>query len=358
MSFAGSYLQGRGLACALGLDLPRALACLAAGGVRPAPMQLAPDACFPVFTIPDADPDWHARARRLVRAAVAECGVVDRAAPLLLASSSLNVGALEQGSPFLPDCQRFAEDVAEWLDWRGPVFWVSTACTSSLVALLSAHRLIGAGEADSALVLGLELTNRFSCAGFGALQLLDPVAPRPLAADRSGLVLGEAVAAVYLGRDAARWRLRGGANRVDGSNPAGASRQTVERMVRAALYDSGIAAADVDLIKLQAAGSPHNDAEEIAGIKTVFSPLPALSTLKASIGHTLGAAGAAELALLTACIDAGLWPAPPACLPDPDLEAALAPRFPPRLRFILAQILGFGGGHAALVLEDCNGSST
>lgn len=356
MSLAGSYLQGRGLACALGLDLPRALASLAAGGVRPAMFESAPDAFFPAFTIPDADPDWQARGRRLVRAAVAECGPVDRSAPLFLASSSLNVGALEQGSPFLPDCQRFAEDVAGWLDWRGPVFWVSTACTSSIVALLSAHRLIGAGEADSALVLGLELANRFSSAGFGALQLLDPRAPRPLAANRAGLVLGEAVAAVCLGRKAARWRLRGGANRVDGSNPAGASRHTVERMVHAALADSGIGAAEVDLIKLQAAGSPHNDAEEIAGLKAVFPCLPALSTLKASIGHTLGAAGAAELALLTACIDAGIWPEPPGCAPDPDLAVSLAPRRPPRLRFILAQILGFGGGHAALMLEDCQGS--
>lgn len=46
-----------------------------------------------------------------------------------------------------------------------------------------------------------------------------------------------------------------------------ASRHTVERMARAALADSGIGADDVDLIKLQAAGSPHNDAEEIAGLK-------------------------------------------------------------------------------------------
>ena len=65
---------------------------------------------------------------------------------------------------------------------------------------------------------------------------------------------------------------------------------------------------------------------------------------------------AAELALLTACIDAGLWPDLPACLPDPALAVALAPECPPRLRFILAQILGFGGGHAALVLEDTHGS--
>jgi 3-oxoacyl-[acyl-carrier-protein] synthase-1 len=79
------------------------------------------------------------------------------------------------------------------------------------------------------------------------------------------LVLGEAVAAVCLGRGVARWRLRGGANRVDGSNPAGASRQTVEHMVHAALYDSGIAAADVDLIKLQAAGSPTTTRKRLPG---------------------------------------------------------------------------------------------
>ena len=43
----GCYIQGRGLVSALGLDLPAALACLAAGGVSPVPTLVAPDARAP-----------------------------------------------------------------------------------------------------------------------------------------------------------------------------------------------------------------------------------------------------------------------------------------------------------------------
>jgi 3-oxoacyl-[acyl-carrier-protein] synthase-1 len=350
------YLHGRGLASALGTNLPAALARLEAGAVAPAAWRIGPEASVPYFSIPETSADWYARARLLVCGVVDQCGTdIDRRAPLFIASSSLDVGALENGAPFVPDCLSFVEQLAAWLDWEGPVQWVSTACTSSFNALLSARRMIAGGAVDEALVLGVELTNRFSSAGFSAMQLLDPESPRPLSADRAGLVLGEAVAALHLRSTPARWVLRGGANLVDGSKPTGASRTTVTKMVEIALADSGLTPADVDLIKLQAAGSPQNDAEEIAGLQAIFSPLPPLVSLKHHIGHTLGAAGAAELALLCACLESGPWPGPAGLAADPALGAQLAESSPARTRLILADILGFGGGHACLLLEDRNG---
>jgi 3-oxoacyl-[acyl-carrier-protein] synthase-1 len=79
--------------------------------------------------------------------------------------------------------------------------------------------------------------------------------------------------------------------------------------------------------------------------------LPALASLKAAIGHTLGAAGAAEVALLTACLETGIWPTFDYAQ-DASLNAPLADRAPQHVRYVLASILGFGGGHAAIVLED------
>lgn len=350
------YLHGRGLVSALGPSLDTAVLA-AAGNVQPGRLQLTPDNAYPYFAIADGGDDWYARAASLVRSAVAECGPdVDREAPLYLASSSLNVGALEDGAPFLADCHAFSALVADWLDWRGPVLWLSTACTSALNALFSAQRRIQAGQADEALILGLELVNRYSAAGFGALQLLDPQAARPLAAERAGLVLGEAVAALHLSRRPGRWRIAGGANLIDGSNPAGAAPDTLRRTLRNALDAAGLSPADIDLIKLQAAGSPHNDAVELAALAEIFTPLPSLLTLKSLLGHTLGASGAAEIALLTRCLESGQWPAPPAVRPDPALyptqPLALAAQAPARVRFLLANVLGFGGGHACALLED------
>ena len=76
-------------------------------------------------------------------------------------------------------------------------------------------------------------------------------------------------------------------------------------------------------------------------------------SLKSSIGHTLGAAGAAELALLVGCIEGGAWPSTGYPLDD-TLGIALSAQAPAKLRNILLNVVGFGGGHASLMLKDCS----
>ena len=350
---SGVYLAGRGLASVLGPDLPQAVAALRRGGVAPRPFEAAPGQPVPYFGMPAAEADWAERARRLIRAAVAQsgAGASAREGALFLASTSFDMGVREHGDAFELDIAAFSEQVAAWLDWRGPIFTVCTACTSSLNALLSGAALLQAGDVDDVLVLGLELANRFTVGGFQAMQLLSPTTAQPLGATRDGLVLGEAVAALHLSRRPARWRFCGGANVVDSSDPAGAVAGAVAAMCRQALAASGVEPGQIGLVKLQAAGSGNNDATELAGLREVFGELPPVLSLKAWLGHTLGAAGGAEIALLTACIEADLWPAPGHVL-DPALQAPWARQAPIGLRHVLAIILGFGGGHTAVVLED------
>ncbi|MBT9567683.1 MAG: beta-ketoacyl synthase [Thiobacillus sp.] len=358
MNGTRAYIHGRGLACALGRGVADALETLRRGEAPPQAEQSEAGLRWPYFSIPSGGNDaagssWHQRARGLVREVVAECGPdIDRTGPLFVASSSLNVGGLETGAPFPTDQQAFVEEVARWLDWRGPVYAVATACTSALNALLSARALLDAEACEHALVLGLELRNQFTSMGFSGMQLIAPGPPRPLDRDRDGLVLGEAVAALYLGRQPARWRVLGGANRINGANPVGADRHVVAQVIADALAASGLMPGQIGLVKLQAAGSPQNDAEEIAGLHQVFQPLPPLTTYKAALGHTLGASGAAELILLLASLESGVWPDATPHAADPALGARWceAPAIPPA--HVLANILGFGGGHCCVVVQD------
>jgi 3-oxoacyl-[acyl-carrier-protein] synthase-1 len=218
--------------------------------------------------------------------------------------------------------------------------------------VLAAADLIRSGGADEALVLGAELDNRFTAAGFRAMQLLAPGNAQPFGAERRGLVLGEAVAALRLCARPTRWRITGGANVVDGRNPSGTEASAVRAMCQAALAQSGLRPEDIDLIKVQAAGSPVNDAIEVEALKQVFEQLPPLVSLKSSLGHTLGAAGAAELALLVGCIEGGAWPSTDYPL-DETLGITLSTEPPAKLRNILLNVVGFGGGHASLLLKDC-----
>ena len=370
------YLQGRGLACALGWDLTSAIEALRRGGVAPARVQVTPDLAWPARTLPletdsradaggplattpisaETQPgDRSQRLFRAVRAAVGECGLPDppSATPLLVASSSFSVGD-EARTPTdrWVDAQSFADRVAKALDWRGPVFTVSTACTSAANAILTAMDLLSDGASTQALVLGIEFDNRFALAGFGGLQLLSPDRAQPFGAERNGLVLGEAVAALRLGVTPARWRLRGGVNQVNGATPTGADAQTLVDTCHAALRQAGLATDEIDLLKPQAAGSPGNDAVEAAGLKTLFGArLPPMVEFKSLIGHALGASAAAELALLAACLETGAWPASEHVI-DPALGMTFAMRPPARCRHIMFNTIGFGGGHVALLIED------
>lgn len=352
---SGAYVAGRGLACALGLDLAECVASLRAGG-RPASIRRLPGGMggdFPYFAIPYAAGDWYERARQLITRVAAEAGVLPGChGALLLATSSFDIGAVEAGvdGATVGDYRSFLDRIAGWLDWAGPTYAVSTACTSSLNALITAKAMLDAGAVDEAVVLGVELDNRVTLGGFAALQLLSRHAGKPFGLERDGLVLGESVAAVRLSaRGSASWRLLGGANVVNGSNPTGASEVALAAMYRQVLEAAGLQPADIDLIKVQAAGSPGNDAAEAQALCAAFGPLPALVSLKAAMGHAMGASGAAEIALLTACLEQGAWPSG-AAVPDPELGVELA-KLAPSARRLLATILGFGGSHATVALE-------
>jgi 3-oxoacyl-[acyl-carrier-protein] synthase I len=347
------YVPGRGLACALGLDVGKSLAALHQGGVATASYSLPGElgGRFPYRAISYVRNDWNERARELVRRVAVEAGAKQAGGgALFIATSSFDIGAVEQGTTQL-DFSAFADKVGAWLEWPGPVYVISTACTSSLNALIAAHAFLSAGEMEEALVLGLELDNRLTLGGFAALQLLSPGASKPFGVHRDGLVLGEAVAALRLStRESSHWKMSGGANVVDGSRPTGAAASAVVSMYQRALAASGLAADAIDLVKVQAAGSPGNDAVEAQALREAFPSMPPLVSLKGAIGHTMGASGAAEIALLTACLEQGVWPNYPDAV-DATLGVDLVARPPEAVRRVMATILGFGGSHASVVLE-------
>ena len=142
----GVYLASTGLACVLGNDMPGALDALRRGGVPPTPVSIAKGNGWPVYKLPPQEGNWLERVRRTVRNVVAQTGEWGaRTAPLFVASSSLDIGYMEYAKPDLRlggDLQDFATIVSEALDWRGPVFTISTACTSALNAVLAAADLI------------------------------------------------------------------------------------------------------------------------------------------------------------------------------------------------------------------------
>lgn len=345
------YISGMGLVSSMGLNLSHALQNLNTDPTLAQRKVKGLEPLFPYHAIQYSALTWRERCETLIKQALHETGCTNKSASIFIASSSSYAGALESGEEHAKNTPEFLCQIASALDWQGPIHWISTACTSTHNAILAAKNALQAHAIDDAVIIGLELENQLSIAGFAGMQLLSTQAARPFATGRNGLVLGEAVAALHLSRRANRWRIAGGAHVIDSSQPSGASLTAYQKMLDITIANAEFDKTDIDLIKVQAAGSPINDDTEALAIAGYFALQPQLITLKTMIGHTLGAAGAAEIALLLGLLEQSKWPAN---LPetDPNLPVSLATSPPKTAKHILACILGFGGSHSCIAIED------
>ncbi|MBK8096259.1 MAG: beta-ketoacyl-[acyl-carrier-protein] synthase family protein [Planctomycetes bacterium] len=236
---------------------------------------------------------------------------------------------------------------------------ISCACASGLVAVAHAARHLQAGTCDHALVVGVDVHHPFVMAGFGSLHALDPTACRPFDVARRGVVLGEAAAALLLGRSpmgpsAPRLLGHGGAN--DACHITGPDRQGAGLALASqrAIATAGLTPQDIDVIHLHGTGTLANDATEAIGLANLFSGRtpPAFGT-KGQTGHTLGASGVLELLVSIAALQRALAPSNVG-LEQPDVTAGLdlvrSPRPLPRARHALKVASGFGGAQAATVV--------
>jgi 3-oxoacyl-[acyl-carrier-protein] synthase-1 len=352
------FIAKTALLCARG-DSPAAVASALWNGGCGAGQRKLGERAFPYFGLPLDEHDWMVRAEQAIRQLAGQLGQLPPATPLFVASSSFQIGYFEQlGAPFeLPvAAASFSRQIGQCLGLNGPRTSFSNACTSGFSALDAASSLIAAGLIDDAIVLGVELANDSTLAGFAAMELLSRTAGRPFDARRDGLVLGEAVAAVYLSAKPATWRIAGLRTGLDGFSTTGPNPDgsRIADVTVDCLNEANLKAADIELIKLQAAGSPGTDLAEANALRTVFGQrMPLLLSLKPGLGHTLGASGLAELAALLACLDADKIPAT-AGFSKVDPEIALFPmveRSTEHIERALLNLIGFGGGLASLIVE-------
>ena len=297
-----------------------------------------------------------------------------RGMPLFIGSTALDM-PLEEGRyrrhvqsadeppfPIALDRDRVASTVADRFGLRGPRYTFHTACTAGANALLAAVHILRAARAERALVVGVEIFNQLTLLGFESLGLLTADVYRPLDRRRSGIILGEGIGALVLGRRSGGrhgggCRLLGGAVGcdTDGLTTNAADGAAIARTLRAALADGGAAPQAVAGVKLHATGSGPNDLAECRGLKTVFGlKLPPVTGLKPYIGHTLGACGVNELILFSEALQEGVMPATPGFeMPDPELGVVpLTTGQPVGPGIFLLNFFGFGGNCNALVVAN------
>lgn len=385
------YLNALGVLCALGRSQAEVTERLLAGdtsGLRP--RTLADGRVLPVGTVTGALPALHdagsdTRNNRLllaaleqvepdVAAAIARYGRTRIAVVLGTSTTGIDEASrgiaaqLNEGAP--PARYHYAQQelvaparlLAEHLALSGPTYVVSTACTSSARALLSARRLLRSGLCDAVLCGGVDTLCELTLQGFGALEATATERCNPFSRHRAGINIGEAAALFLMTREPAPVALLGGAASSDAhhiSAPDPEGHGAIATM-QAALASARLTPNAIDYLNLHGTATRHNDAMESLAVNRVFPAGVPCSSTKPLTGHTLGAAGALEAAfcwlLLSGNNPAGRLPphrwdgaVDPALTPLQLVDEAHRLRQPQR-GTLMSNSFAFGGNNCSLIL--------
>ena len=190
-----------------------------------------------------------------------------------------------------------ADFLSAYLGLTGPAYTISTACSSSGKAFVSARRLIELNLCDAVIVGGADSLCSLTINGFSALESLSTGYCKPFGLHRNGINIGEAASLFVLSIDAGPVQLLGIGSSSDAyhfsaPDPSG---KLVVRAMQQALTDADKKAHEVDYLNLHGTATLLNDAMESKAVNQLFSDKVAASSSKGMTGHTLGAAAALEL---------------------------------------------------------------
>ena len=260
-----------------------------------------------------------------------------------------------------------ANFLADWLQLSGPAYVISTACTSSARALMSAQRLLDLGVCDAVLCGGVDSLCKLTLNGFSALEAVSEQRCNPFSVNRNGINIGEAAALFLMTKRAGEKpsvALLGSGASSDAhhiSAPEPSGRGALQAM-RKALSRASLQPQQIAYLNLHGTATQHNDAMESQAVATLFPAGVPCSSTKPMTGHTLGAAGALEAAFcwLSLSADNQTHTLPPHVWdgqPDPQLPAlnwvtpadrlaSIAPRY------LMSNSFAFGGNNVSLIIGD------
>lgn len=247
----------------------------------------------------------------------------------------------------------------------GPTFAISSACASGSQSIGMAAMMIRAGMIDRAVVGGAEAClTPATMRAWEYLRVLSSDACRPFSLGRTGMVIGEGAAVFVLEAEDAMderggtplaW-LAGYGTSSDARDMVQPDADGAARAIRAALADAGLPASAIGYINAHGTGTVLNDITEAAALRDVFGAaidaIP-VSSSKPVIGHTLGAAGALELAITVAALCTQVVPPHINCIEqDPKCPLRLQLDTPLHHEFgaALSNSFAFGGINAALIV--------
>ena len=381
------YLNNMGMICSAGADAAAfADALLLEPSLpkcdylkdHPLPLGRIPE---PLPALPTHDAKWDTRNNRAAFHALAPLradldGLIERFGAhrigVVIGTSTSGIAESEEGHAVLAKEGSFpasfhystqemgatAQFIAQELGVKGPVFGISTACSSGAKAIASARRLIRAKLCDVVIAGGVDTLCQLTVQGFSSLEAVSDAPCRPFDQDRRGIHIGEAAALFIVSKEPHGVAILGvgessDAHHISAPDPQGHGARTC---MEQALADANCRADEVGYVNLHGTATPLNDQMEARAMAAVFPPSTPCSSTKPYTGHTLGAAGALEAALCYLLLTDQLREVPQQAkldTPDPELPTLnwVQTHLPTQsVDTALSNSYAFGGNNIALLL--------
>ena len=252
---------------------------------------------------------------------------------------------------------------------KGPQYTIAGACASGIQALGHAMQAIQSGHLTWAVAGGTAaIITPIAFSGFEAMRALSTTAdiamtPKPFDANCDGMLIGEGAAVFVLEACTAAEKrmapidaeLKGYATCSGGETMAVPAPDAMSLCMELALKDADLDVSDVDCVYAQAAGMRKGDASELEALQRTFATAgthPAVTSIKAQIGHTFAASG--PLNLLAALGTLRTQRIPPTLNLEnvapayADVDIVRDARIK-NIRHCLMNAFGFGGINASLI---------
>ena len=264
----------------------------------------------------------------------------------------------EKERPYL---WRSAQLIAQYFGNPNEPVVVSNACISGCAAQVVAQRQLEQGRYRYAVVIGADVLSQFVISGFQSFKALSPDPCRPFDATRAGLNLGEGAGYIVMQRceDAVRdpyCLLTGYANANDAYHQTGCSPEGngAFKSMSEAMAVAGLQPSDIDYINVHGTATPNNDLSEATAIRRIFGDSAPFSSVKAFIGHTLGASEGIEAVYSALSVKNGyIYPNLNFNSVDPNIGLSPETEFAEgrNIRNVLSNAFGFGGNDTTLLFS-------
>ena len=265
--------------------------------------------------------------------------------------------------------QTAACNISVYFRTHGRLMPTGTACTSGSLAIGCAAELIRWGVQDVMIAGGAEEFSPTQVAVFDTLYATSvrndapKSTPAPYDADRDGLVIGDGAATLILEEyEHARARgaailaeVAGFAETTDGTHVTNPNAETMTGALTGALRDAGLDGSAVGYVSGHGTATKAGDVAETAATRAAFGRAVPISSVKSYTGHTLGACGSLEAAMLVKSLQTGWYPptlnlrhVDPACA---ELDYVTGEGRMLDIEYAMSNNFAFGGVNTSLIFR-------